>query len=73
MFFGQETNNWYNERRMTIEGVQEFYDDFFNGEECWDYGKQFWIGVSKFVDSLRLKYSDKKITVLWNNRTEFNK
>ena len=67
MFFGQETNNWYDERRNTVKGVQEFYDGFFNEKECWNYRSPFWNGIEKFLDLLDLKYPNKEIRILWNN------
>ena len=41
MIFGQETNSWYDKRGETVDTVQNLYDEFFNGGECWEYGGAF--------------------------------
>lgn len=73
MIFGQETNNWYSEREVSIENIQNLYDGFFNGGECWDYGGQFWNGVKRFLTELKKKYSNKKIQLVWNNIVKIGK
>ncbi|MBN8877032.1 MAG: hypothetical protein J0I32_05755 [Sphingobacteriales bacterium] len=73
MIFGQETNSWYEERDVTIAGVQNLYDGFFNDGECWNYGGQFWNGVGRFLTSLHQKYPTKKIQLLWNNIVKVGK
>ena len=73
MIFGQETNSWYDERGATIEDVQDLYDDFFNGKNCWTYGGQFWNGVKRFLESLDNKYPNKSTRLIWNNIVKIGK
>ena len=73
MIFGQETNSWYDERGATVEDVQDLYDGFFNGGDCWKYSGQFWNGISRFITLLKEKYPNKKIELLWNNIVKIGK
>lgn len=67
MIFGQETNSWYSEVNGNVGDIQKKYDDFFNEGDCWDYHGHFWNGVSRFIDSLQVKFPEKKIRLIWNN------
>ncbi len=73
MVFGQETNSWYDEFHNNLEAIIGTYDSFFNGGECWRYGGQFWNGVSRFINLLQAKHSDKKIKIVWNNIVKIGK
>jgi hypothetical protein len=73
MIFGQETNGWYEKADGTIDDIQNLYDGFFNKEECWNYGGQFWNGLSRFLSSLQAKFPDKKTRMIWNNVVKIGK
>jgi len=69
MIYGQETNTWCGKFKTDLEQILNCYDEFYNGGECWAYGKQFFNGFSKFKTMLEDKYSNKnkKIRFVWNN------
>ena len=67
MVFGQETNSWYDEKKVTIEGIQNLYKGFFCEGKCWSYGGHFWNGVNRFLLMLQEKFPGKKIELIWNN------
>ena len=46
MVYGQETNDWEGSFQNEIEKTLTYYDEFLNQGECWNYGGQFWNGVS---------------------------
>lgn len=73
MVFGQETNNWYDEFHNDIPSIIECYDSFFSNDKCWGYGGQFWNGVGRFIELLQTKYSNKKISLIWNNIVKIGK
>ena len=73
MVYGQETNSWYNEFHNSQKEILNNYNDFYNGGECWSYGGQFWNGVSRFLGTLRNKYPDKKVDLIWNNIVKIGK
>lgn len=67
LVFGQETNQWCPEiLDMDIDKIQSGYDSWFNGGECWTYGK-FYKGIENFIKLLQEKYPNKKIKTVWNN------
>jgi len=45
MFFGQETNGWYNDKELKVKILQKAYDDFYTSNYCYSYGGQFWNGM----------------------------
>lgn len=67
MIFGQETNGWEGNFKGELEVSLNVYDKFFNSEECFSYGGQFWNGVSRFLKILKEKFPNKKVSFLWNN------
>lgn len=73
MFYGQETNSWYEKFNTDIKPILDCYDSFFNDGECWCYGGQFWNGISKFCTMLEAKYPNKKIRYVWNNIVKIGK
>lgn len=66
MFFGQETNGWY-EEDDEMEGILQAYNNFFNSHYCFKYGGQFWNGVSRFLHLFKKEVPDQEISFLWNN------
>jgi hypothetical protein len=67
MIFGQETNGWEGDFQGDISISLDIYNDFFNSENCFSYGGQFWNGISRFLKIVREKYPNKKVSFLWNN------
>lgn len=67
MIFGQETNDWEGDFQNNIETSIETYDDFFNSNDCYAYGGQFWNGFNRFLTLLKNKYDKKSISSVWNN------
>jgi len=67
MFFGQETNGWYNDNELKTKLLQKAYDDFYTSDYCYSYGGQFWNGVNRFKSLIENEFSQKKITFIWNN------
>jgi hypothetical protein len=73
MVYGQETNDWEGLFQSDIEKTLTYYDEFLNQGECWNYGGQFWNGVSRFISLLQEKYPNKKISLVWNNLVKIGK
>ncbi len=73
MFYGQETNSWYENFNPNIKQTLVCYDTFYNSGQCWNYGGQFWNGVSKFWTMLEEKFPNKKIRYIWNNIVKIGK
>jgi hypothetical protein len=73
MVYGQETNDWEGPFQNYIEKTTTYYDEFLNQGECWNYGGQFWNGVSRFISLLQEKYPNKKISLVWNNLVKIGK
>ena len=73
MVYGQETNDWEGSFQNEIEKTLTYYDEFLNQGECWNYGGQFWNGVSRFISLLQEKYPNKKISIVWNNLVKIGK
>jgi hypothetical protein len=73
MFFGQETNSWNylfsNDMQLSIG----CYNQFYNKEECWEYGGQFWNGVRRFARLLKEKFYQRNIQFIWNNVIKIGK
>jgi len=72
MIFGQETNGWIEEDE-TMDSLLNGYDRFFNKQECFKYGGQFWNGVNRFISILEEKFPDRKIRYIWNNIVKIGK
>lgn len=67
MFFGQETNSWYRIFHDDLTDIIGYYNQFYNKNECWKYGGQFWNGLNRFRNLLEKRYPNKKIRLVWNN------
>lgn len=67
VIFGQETNDWEGDFQNDINVSLDTYDYFFNSNDCYTYGGQFWNGFNRFLSLLKLKFPDKKISSIWNN------
>lgn len=67
MFFGQETNNWYNDIELRTDLLQKAYDEFYTTDAGYKHGGQFWNGVKQFKELIKKEFSDKYITFIWNN------
>ena len=67
MIFGQETNDWEGNFQNDINICLDTYDDFFNANDCFSYGGQFWNGFNRFLTLLQNEFPNKKISSVWNN------
>ncbi|MCA5006810.1 uracil-DNA glycosylase family protein [Sphingobacterium bovistauri] len=67
MIFGQETNDWAGNFQNDINISINTYDEFYNSNACYSYGKQFWNGFNRFLTLLNKKFPNKKIEAIWNN------
>ena len=67
MIFGQETNDWEGDFQNNFNLSLETYDDFYNSNDCFGYGGQFWNGYNRFLTLLSEKYPNKSIASIWNN------
>ncbi len=78
MFFGQETNHWHTEKDGTgqfhgeIEPLLDLYEHFYLENRCYSYGGQFWNGINRFKQHLKLSEIDKSAFV-WNNVVKIGK
>lgn len=67
MIFGQETNDWEGDFQNNINICLNTYDDFFNANDCYSYGGQFWNGFNRFLTLLKNRFPEKKVSSIWNN------
>jgi hypothetical protein len=70
MFFGQETNGWYDYygSGVSTKDITCRYDEFFTDKYCYrHYRSPFWRGIERLMNLLEEKNSGKKIGHLWNN------
>ncbi len=67
MIFGQETNGWEGDFQDDINVSLNLYNHFYNSNNCFSYGGQFWNGYNRFLTLLKNKYPDRKISSIWNN------
>lgn len=74
MIFGQETNSWEGDLgSKSIDDLMNTYADFFGNEKCYTYGGQFWNSNRHYIRTLKEKFPNKKIEVVWNNIVKFGK
>lgn len=67
MIFGQETNDWEGDFNNDIGHLLQEYDNFFNSQDSFSYGGQFWNGYSKFITLLQERFPNSIIESVWSN------
>src|SRR5690606_16829959 len=73
MVVGQETNGWYEGNEPSVETLQNLYDGFYHGGDCWKYGGQFWNGFKLLKQSINARLPNQKIELVWNNLVKIGK
>lgn len=75
LFYGQETNDWYEylEKTATVDKIQGMYEEFFLSNACFSHGGQFWNGINRFLSEISSRFPDKEIDYLWNNVVKVGK
>lgn len=68
MFYGQETNSWYDSFNPNMQFTLKEYENFYlSGTAMKGYGGHFWNGINRFKKLFQKKYPDKKLAFVWNN------
>jgi hypothetical protein len=74
MFFGQETNDWYNSFNGDIDLIiSKYLEDYLSGYFQKTYRGAFWNGITRFEDLLKGKYPSHSISMIWNNIIKIGK
>jgi len=72
MFFGQETNVWYQETN-SLESVINAYDDFYNNNLYKNHGGHFWNGINQLIKKMSEYNPDIKTRYVWNDIIKIGK
>lgn len=61
MILGQETNDWEGDFQNNPNLSLKTYNDFYNSNDCYRYGGQFWNGYKRFITLLNIKFPTKTV------------